>query len=242
MSRCGECDSNVELAGGDGPPRWPAERTNRPPGPCRLWTGSRNITIFRIMTETTFTKAAPDPGHTWIHVVNGALLLAHWAFAIGAYGGLPELVPGHVGSGGVTRWDPKGSSPWFILPIISTVGVMMIYGMSAVASSTPAGVRTPSRKRRVTLPPEGKRYAEAPMRLFLYAVATWTLLLLVYNQYEMYRIAHAGPEVEVAVDNLLMVSGLMLAGVIATFICLSLSVKRRMGEWETMQDSGESEG
>jgi hypothetical protein len=194
------------------------------------------------MTETAFTKAAPDPSHTWIHVVNGALLLGHWAFAIGAYGGLPELVPGHVGPGGVTRWDPKGSSPWFILPIISTVGVMMIYGMSAAASNTPAGLNMPSRKPRVTLPPEGQRYAEAPMRLFLYAKATWTLLLLVYNQYEMYRIAHAGPEVEVDAGNMLMVIGLMLAGVIAMFIYASLSVKRRTGEWETMQDSGESAG
>jgi len=194
------------------------------------------------MTETAFTKAAPFPSHTWIHVVNGALLLGHWAFAIGAYGGLPELVPGHVGSGGVTRWDPKESSPWFILPIISTVGVMMIYGMSAAAGNTPAGLNMPSRKPRVTLPPEGQRYAEAPMRLFLYAMATWTLLLLVYNQYEMYRIAHAGPEVEVDAGNMLMVIGLMLAGVIAMFIYASLSVKRRTGEWETMQDSGESAG
>jgi uncharacterized membrane protein len=198
------------------------------------------LTIFRTMPETASIRAAPDRGYAWIHLLNGALLLGHWAFAIGAYCGLPELVPGHVGPGGVTRWDPKGSSPWFVLPVISTVGVLMIYGMSVVASSTPPGVGMPAGKK--TLPPEAHRYATAPMRLFLYLVATWTLLLLVYNQYKMYRIAHAGPEVVVAGGNLLMAAGLALVGVIAMSIYASLSVKRRIAEWEAKQDSVEGAG
>jgi hypothetical protein len=77
-------------------------------------------------------------------------------------------------------------------------GAIMIYGISVAAGSASANDNVSSRKQLMILSPEGQRYAMAPMRLFMHGLATWTLLLLVYNQYEMYRIAHAGPEVDVA--------------------------------------------
>jgi hypothetical protein len=191
------------------------------------------------MDDPALDKLPPAQGYAWLHVVNVALLLAHWGFAIVAYAGLPELVPGHVGSAGVTRWDPKQSSPWFILPVISTIAALMVYGMALATSSTPASVNVPSKGRFMALPPEGQRYAMAPLQIFMYGLATWTLLLMIYNQYEMYRIAHAGPGKEVAGANLLTVALIMLTVVIAHSIYATWQVRRRIGQWEAMRSSAD---
>jgi uncharacterized membrane protein len=190
------------------------------------------------MTTDSFNKPAArnwSGGHAWLHAVNAALLVGTWAFAITAYAGLPELVPGHVGPGGVTRWDPKGSSPWFILPAIGLINAVVLYGVSSLSSGTGQGVNVPDRKRFMALPPEGRRYALQPVRGFMYGMATWLLLLLGFMQVEMYRIAHAGPGAEVNHNLMLVVTGIMVALVVVAGLRMNRNIRRRMGEWEMRQ-------
>jgi uncharacterized membrane protein len=95
------------------------------------------------MRNESFNRLT-EPDYTPLHIVNGVLLLAVWAFAIGAYPGLPEQVPGHIGLRGVTRWDPKQSSPWFLMPIVGLVHGAMMYGISAIGKSSPNGFNVPA--------------------------------------------------------------------------------------------------
>ncbi|HSJ24938.1 MAG TPA: DUF1648 domain-containing protein [Longimicrobiales bacterium] len=191
------------------------------------------------MTETRFNKPDAGTSYTWLHVLNAVLLLGLWVFAIGAYPGLPEQVPGHIGGSGVTRWDAKQSSPWFILPIIALVNAAMMYGISAISHSTPGSFNVPAKTQLMKLPREGQRYAMAPMRGFMYGMATWLLVLLGYIQVEMYRIAHAGPGADVATSGLLWVTILMVAAVVIMAVRMSGTVKRRIMEWESTQPTPE---
>jgi ABC-type amino acid transport substrate-binding protein len=190
------------------------------------------------MTEAYFNKDAPPPAYGWLHALNAALLLALWSFTIGAYAGLPDEVPGHVGPGGVTRWDAKQNSPWFILPIIALINAAMMYGISAAARSGPAGFNVPARDKLKKLPREGQIYALEPMRGFMFGLATWLLVLTLYMQYRMYRIAVAGPGADVVTVDLLFFTGFMLAVVLGMAFHASHRVKRRIRAFQSMHGAG----
>lgn len=186
------------------------------------------------MTDAAFNKPGDGASYAWLHVLNAILLLGLWVFAIAAYPGLPEQVPGHIGGSGVTRWDAKQNSPWFILPIIALVNGAMMYGVSAISRSTPGSFNVPAKDRLMKLPREGQLYAMAPMRGFMYGLATWLLALFGYIQFQIYRIAHAGPGADVATGGLLWVTLLMVAVVVFMALRLSRVVKRRIMEWKVV--------
>lgn len=186
------------------------------------------------MREDTFNKPPESTSLAWLHTLNGVLLLALWGFAVGAYSGLPDLVPGHIGPGGVTRWDAKDSSPWFIGPIIAVFSAAMMYGLATAASNGGTGMNMPDKDRFRKLPPAGQRYAIQPMRGFMFGLATWLLALMLYMQWEMYSIAHAGPDAPAQGSRLLWVTAAMTAFVVAGAIYSGLRVKRRIREWEVV--------
>jgi ABC-type amino acid transport substrate-binding protein len=189
------------------------------------------------MTETGFNKTTGG-GYGWLHALNALLLLGLWGFTIGAYAGLPDQVPGHVGPGGVTRWDAKQSSPWFIMPIIALVNAAVMYGVSAMASSSPGGLNGPARDELKKLPREGQIHAMEPMRGFMFGLATWLLVLTSFMQYEMYRIAHAGPDAAVATGRMMTFTLFMLALVLGMAFRSSKLVKRRIREWPSAHGPG----
>jgi uncharacterized membrane protein len=185
------------------------------------------------MREESFNKPA-EPDYTALHIVNGVLLLSIWVFTIGAYPGLPDQVPGHMGLHGVTRWDPKQSSPWFIMPILALVHGAIMYGISAMAKSTPNALNVPAKKELLQLPREGQLYAMAPMRGFMYGMATWLFVLTLMVQYELYRVAHAGPGADLNSTRMLLFVAAMLAVVIIMAVRSSAAVRRRIGAWHVI--------
>jgi uncharacterized membrane protein len=180
----------------------------------------------------TFNGTAPAGDYGWLHWVNGALLLGLWAFSIAAYERLPDLVPGHIGPAGVTRWDAKQNSMWFILPLMGTVQVIVMYGLSAIAGGSPTGLNMPEKQRLLALSPEGQRYALQPFRGFMFGMATWLLGLMSYIQLTSYAIAMRGPATSAPVGSMLAVIGLAVGVVIVMSLWLKRAISRRVAEWE----------
>jgi uncharacterized membrane protein len=188
---------------------------------------------------TDFNKGAAAPSaYAWLHWVNGALLLGLWAFTVVGYGRLPELVPGHIGPSGVTRWDAKQNSMWFVLPLIGTIHAVLMYGVSAIANGSPAGFNVPQKKRLLELPKEGQRHVLQPFRGFMYGMATWLLTLMAGMQYSTWRIARSGPGGEAGVGVMVAGVGLMLLVVLAMALWLNSSIRRRLAEWEQGHAAG----
>lgn len=136
-----------------------------------------------------FNKPAPAGRAVWLHAVNALLLAGLWAFAWLAYGDLPDRIPGHIGPRGVTRWESRDGGVWFLLPIMASLHVLLVYVLSAVVAEGGPGVNIPGKRRLERLPPEGRRYALRPMRTFMYGLAAWLLLLMGFIQYIIYRAA-----------------------------------------------------
>jgi uncharacterized membrane protein len=181
---------------------------------------------------TDFNKAAVAPPYAWLHWVNAALLLGLWLFTIFAYGRLPDLVPGHIGPSGVTRWDAKQNSMWFVLPLMGTVHAVLMYGVSAMASGSPAGLNLPQKKRVLALSKEGQRYVLQPLRGFMYGMATWLLTLMSYMQYNSWRLAMRGPGGDPGVSVMMGVVAMMVLVVVAMAFWLNSAISRRATEWE----------
>jgi uncharacterized membrane protein len=192
-----------------------------------------------VRDATDFNRAAARPPYAWLHWVNAALLLGLWVFTVVGYGRLPELVPGHIGPSGVTRWEAKQNSMWFILPLTGTIHAVLMYGVSAIANGSPAGFNMPQQKRVLKLPKEGQRHVLQPFRGFLYGMATWLLTLMVYVQYHTWRIAGSGPGGDAGVGAMLAVVGLMLLVVPAMALWLNSAIKRRLAEWEQWHAPGQ---
>lgn len=57
-----------------------------------------------------------NPDYRWLHAVNLLLLLGPWVFTIIAYPRLPEQIPAHIGTSGVTCWTDQ-PRPADYLPI-----------------------------------------------------------------------------------------------------------------------------
>lgn len=186
------------------------------------------------MTEH-FNKSEPVEGsHVWLHVVNALLLAGLWAFTIAMYRHLPERVPAHIGPSGVTRWADRDSGIWLLLPILGSVEALVMYAMAGLAGSSPQGLNVPQKKRLLVLPREGQRYAMAPLRPFMYGMATWLVVLMLVIQVHMFRtaqVAAAGDPTTGILPLLLLFTLLPLAGV----VWLSRAVGRRIDAWEARE-------
>jgi uncharacterized membrane protein len=185
----------------------------------------------QFVTGPAGEAAAAD--HRWLHLLNALLLLGLWAFTILAYASLPELVPGHIGPSGVTRWEARHNSMWFIVPLLGSVHAVMMYGLSTLANSSPASFNVPDKKRLLALPPEGQRYALEPMRGFMFRMATWLLVLILYVQYSFYRVAVEAQTGEPRTGTMLPAILLLTAAVIVMAIRSSREVKHRVTAWES---------
>jgi hypothetical protein len=185
------------------------------------------------LDRSASTRGPTD--YRWLHALNALLLLGLWVFAIGAYGGLPDEVPAHIGLHGVTRWVPKQGSPWFLLPIMTLVHVIAMYGMAAVADAGVAGFNVPSKKRLLALSREGQRYAVLPMRGFLYGLATWVLVLTGYIQLRFYAFALRGRDADGSTWGMLAFVAGMLAFVVFMGFRVSRTVARRIEAWEQLE-------
>jgi hypothetical protein len=182
-------------------------------------------------------RSPPQPRSVaWLHLLNGAILIGQWVFTVVVYEHLPDQIPGHIGTRGVTRWEPRESGMWFLLPIMATLHAGLFYAIATLAGSSPgAGVNVPQRKRILTLPPEGQRYAMQPFRVFMYGLATWLLLLTGYLQFTLYRIAVAAQHGEPQLGGLLGVIMVFLVAVAAGAWWLSRAGRRHVERWEAWQ-------
>jgi uncharacterized membrane protein len=176
------------------------------------------------------------PGYAWMHVLNAALFVGYWTFTIMAYGSLPDQIPGHIGLHGVTRWEPKDGGMWFLLPIMSSVHVVLAYGLSALAGATPgAGMSVPFRNRILALPRDGQRYAMEPFRPFMYGMATWLLLLTMIIHHGMYRVALEAQHGEPRVGGMIWIIVASLGALVLGVIWQRRAIARNIDEWEAWQ-------
>jgi hypothetical protein len=184
---------------------------------------------------TDFNKAetSGSTSYVWLHWANGVLLLGLWLFTILGYERLPDLVPGHIGPSGVTRWDAKQNSMWFILPLIGTVHSAVMYGLATAAASGASGFNVPAKKRLLALPKDGQRYAMQPVRGFMFGMATWLLGLMSAVQYHSYRVAMAGPGSDSGAGVIIAVTALALVLLGVMVVVLNRVVTRRIGAWES---------
>lgn len=172
-----------------------------------------------------------NPDYRWLHAVNLLLLLGLWVFTIIAYPRLPEQIPAHIGTSGVTRWTDRNSGFWFLLPILAVFEAAFMYVLSRLADSGASGVNVPHKKRMLALPREAQVFAMEPTRAFMYGMATWLLLLTGMIQVVLYQAAHTGGDTP---DTWFMLaftafSLLPLAGV----PWLNRAIGRRLDEWES---------
>jgi hypothetical protein len=184
------------------------------------------------MPDFNKPAASEATSYSWLHWVNGALLLGLWAFTILGYERLPDLVPGHIGPSGVTRWDAKQNSMWFILPLMGTVHSAIMYGLATAATSGATGFNVPAKKRLLTLPRDGQRYAMQPVRGFMFGMATWLLGLMSAVQYHSYRVAMAGPHADGGAGGIAATTALFLVILGVMVVVMSRAVTRRIDAWE----------
>jgi len=171
----------------------------------------------------------------WLHALNALLFIGLWVFVLATYGGLPDQVPQHIGPDGVvTRWTDRESGMWFLLPILLMTQIVLMYGIASATSSA-QGMNVPHKKRLLALPREAQAFALAPMRLFMYLLATWMIVLSWTIQLMMWRAAHAGGSAGGSSLWLLIAVGLApLAGVAV----LGRAVGRRIDALESVTAHG----
>lgn len=182
--------------------------------------------------ELGFNKSAEGESTARLHILNALLFAGLWGMTFFLYYRLPEMIPGHVGPGGAIRWEPRTSGTWFIAPILGTGSVLLMYALAGLGAGSPEAVNIPQKKRLLALPREGQRYAMRPLRVFMFGMATWLLVLMLYIQYSMYRIAmqaQAG-----APDTGHLLPGILLMTAVPLLMAVRLSrvVGRRIDEWE----------
>jgi hypothetical protein len=170
-------------------------------------------------------------GYRWLHLLNVLLLVALWAFAIVAYPALPERIPAHIGTSGVTRWTERDGGFWFLLPILGTFEAAFVYLVSRIAESGASGINVPQKKRLLALPREAQVYAIEPVRGFMYGMAAWLLLLTGLIQAELYVTAVSGGGVADWFLPLLLAFLLLpFAGV----VWLSRAIRVRIDRWDAV--------
>jgi hypothetical protein len=174
-------------------------------------------------------------GYRWLHLLNALLFAGLWLFTIVMYHRLPDLVPGHIGTSGVTRWEPRGSGMWFVVPVMAAFHVLLAYALSTLAHGSPASINVPQKKRLLALPREGQQYALEPLRGFMYGLATWLLLVAAWVQLHIYRTAMAAqraePETGGLLGGVIALASLPLLGA----LWLSRAIGRRIAAWERLQ-------
>jgi hypothetical protein len=138
-----------------------------------------------------FNKPADAmPRYRLLHAINALLLIALWTYALLMYAHLPEQIPQHIGPGGeVTRWG--GKRIWFLLPILMSVHLVIVYGIG-MSVSTAAGFNVPHKKRLLALPREAQQIALQPVRGFLFGMGTALMLLGWAVQYAIHYGARHG--------------------------------------------------
>jgi hypothetical protein len=174
--------------------------------------------------------------HARLHALNALLFVALWTFTFAMYPRLPELIPGHMGLSGVTRWVPRDSGMWLLLPLLSSFHGLLMYALSSMANGSPAGINIPQKDRLLELPREGQRYAMEPTRTFMFAMATWLFMLTGLIQVQIYLAAMAGEagrgDYTYMLGTMLALALLPLAGV----VWLSRAISHRIEEWEITAD------
>jgi uncharacterized membrane protein len=188
------------------------------------------------MVDTTFNKPPGVGSYAWLHVLNVLLLVGLWLFTMVMYERLPDQIPAHVGPSGVTRWTPRESGVWWVLPLLGSFHAVLMYVLSTLANSGAAGINVPQKKRLLALPPEAQRYAMQPLRAFMFGMATWLLTLMLWVQIQLYRIATARAG-DRPTGGLLAGTFVLTAAVFVGMYALNRAIRRRIDEWEARQQA-----
>jgi hypothetical protein len=104
-------------------------------------------------------------------------LAALWWCAVVWWGDLPDRIPLHFGADGApTRWGPPSAGNWFMPPIVATLTIGMVGGISLligpIARHHPNLVNMPFVKARwLALAPDARVRTIEPMRTMLAVVA-----------------------------------------------------------------------
>jgi uncharacterized membrane protein len=167
-----------------------------------------------------------------LHALNAVLFVGMWGLTAWLYTSLPERIPGHIGPSGVTRWEPREGGMWFLLPILGTFQLFLMYVLASSAGGSAQGINIPRKQRLLALPREGQRYAMRPFRSFMYGMAAWLMVLTIYIQVSFYRIAVQATTGEPATGHLLVGILFLTAIPILLAFRLSRSIHRRIDEWE----------
>jgi uncharacterized membrane protein len=190
------------------------------------------------MREMTDCEPEARRGDRTLHVLNAVLLAGLWVMTLYLYDLLPDRIPGHIGPSGVTRWTARESGMWFLMPILGTGQILLMYVLAYAATGSPDMINTPQKKRLLALPREGQLFAIRPLRTFMYAMAAWLLVLTAYVQLSLWRVAVAAQSGEPATGHLLVGILVLTALPLGMAYWLSQEIRRRIETWEQRADEG----
>jgi uncharacterized membrane protein len=116
-------------------------------------------------------------------------LAAYWAACVVWSQNLPDRYPIHFGaSGQPDRWV-SGYFEWFLLPVIATATVLLMFGVGRLANRAPQLWNIPEKKRFLALSAERRAPILSELSRVLDMAALYTVLVFVVCQWSVYRAA-----------------------------------------------------
>lgn len=127
---------------------------------------------------------------TPLRMLPWALFVALVALTLGTYSTLPEQIPTHLDLGGeVTRSVPRSLGRWLLLPLVALATHGLLVGVRAVLPGRPDLFNFPEKERLLRLPKRFQEAAVAEMQRVLDVTSSFTLVVLGYVQWILWRSA-----------------------------------------------------
>ena len=122
-----------------------------------------------------------------------ALLAAYWLMCALLYPRLPARIPRHFNiQGQPDAWTDNPAAFWFLLPLVGTVLVLLMFGAGALSRRVPHLWNVPEKRTFLTLSADQREPIVRRLLSVIDLAALYTLLILVVVQSAMFRVAVAG--------------------------------------------------
>lgn len=119
-----------------------------------------------------------------------ALLAAYWTMCVVLYPRLPARLPIHFNfRGEPDSWTNNASAFWFLLPVIATVTLMLIWGVGELAARSPQLWNVPEKQRFLALSDAQRAPIVRRLLGIMDVAALYTLSLIIVVQVGMYNSA-----------------------------------------------------
>ena len=175
-------------------------------------------------------------GELLVHVVNLALLLLAWAYAVATYDELPDRIPTHFGLGGEPdAWSSRSWGSWLALPIVATTITALLYATTRLvdwARRHPALLSLPHKEAFLALPQEQQAPIWARLKRLIVWLAAPTNGLMLVILWSAGRVA-TGEQRSLTLWPVWLMLGVLLVVTIAPVVSISLAIKRAIAAAES---------